>query len=75
MLEETLKTDLEQIYAKIIDGTMQSKNHSRKTPLKDLTKLVRLFTDTHTCILTFVDLEKKQVQRIASSSQNQEFEI
>lgn len=67
-------TTLETIYARLTDESLQSKEQGRNTPLKEFTRLVRLLTDTHTCILTFVDLQEEQVLRIASSSQNQEFE-
>ena len=68
------KTNLDVIYARLTNESLPSKEQRRNTPLKEFTRLVRLLTDTHTCILTFVDLQEEQVLRIASSSQNHEFE-
>ena len=68
------ETTLETIYARLTNESLQFKEQGRNTPLKEFTRLVRLLTNTHTCILTFVDLQEEQVLRIASSSQNQEFE-
>ncbi len=68
------ETTLEKIYARLTNEPLQSAEQKRNTPLKEFTRLVRLLTNTHTCLLTFVDLQKEQVLRIASSSQDQEFE-
>ena len=68
------ETILDEIYAGLTDESLQFKGYGRHTPLKEFTRLVRLLTSTHTCILTFANLQEKKVLRIASSSQSREFE-
>lgn len=58
----------------LLDYNAQSGGDCRESPLKEFTRIVRLSTGTHTCLITFVNLEEKRVYKIASSSQDIEFE-
>ena len=42
--------------------------------LKEFVRLVRLLTNLHTCVLTFVDFQENKVSKIACSSENKDFE-
>jgi hypothetical protein len=74
MTKKKTDTTLENIYVRLIDNSSQSKDYGRQTPLKEFTKIVRLLIDTHTCLLTFVDLNKKRIYKIAASSKDTKFE-
>ena len=69
-----LKKQMEDIFEELSREALQSEEFGKYTPLKEFVRLVRLLTKTHTCILTFVNLSKEEVVRIASSSLNKDFE-
>lgn len=66
--------DLKSINAKLKGVSLKLKKQGQYATLKEFIRLVRLLTNTHACILTFINLSEKQISKIACSSENQEFE-
>jgi signal transduction histidine kinase/GAF domain-containing protein len=66
--------DLRTINVKLSDISLKFKEQGQSSTLKEFTRLARLLTGAHTCILIFVNLDDRKVSKIASSSRDKEFE-